>query len=162
MGVQGYQKITYYHGVSNQVFYSLLCRLHFPEELVEDGREKASYDVDSGKLYLLHVPGPLSNQMLGTRLCMYVHCPTGEKAIGLGDFVTKNSSVLVVHAKGKLQYMYSTSGNTTLGCMCRWDDLNHRLNKMQRGLKLSRFSVYGLDWSYPVDCIGIVWSYDWK
>ena len=36
--------------MSNQRFYSLICRLHFPEELVEDGREKASYDVDSGKL----------------------------------------------------------------------------------------------------------------
>ena len=104
--------------------------------------------------YLLHVPGPLSNQMLGTSVCTLPNWRKGNWTIG--DFVTKNSSVLVVHAKGKLQYMYSTSGNTMLGCMCRWDDLNHRLNKMQRGLKLSRFSVYGLDWSYPVDCIGIV------
>jgi len=27
----------------------LLCRLHLPGEVVEDGREKASYNVDSGK-----------------------------------------------------------------------------------------------------------------
>jgi len=33
----------------------LLCRLHLPGEVVEDGREKASYNVDSGTI-VVHLP----------------------------------------------------------------------------------------------------------
>lgn len=48
---------TLYFGLIVSVGYQLLwyglccllCRLHLPGEVVEDGREKASYNVDSGK-----------------------------------------------------------------------------------------------------------------
>ena len=40
----GYQLLWMWYGLC-----CLLCRLHLPGEVVEDGREKASYNVDSGK-----------------------------------------------------------------------------------------------------------------